>query len=328
MAYSPIRSSPTSDTTTSSNNSNKNSEYSKKLLDLKNAMDLLKTPPAPVPQAQPQQASHLVSYTPIKSSSLAKLNSISPFAYSFDSIEISMEDSSSPDTETTPLAHTTANTSNTDNPNDSYLLDSYNEEDSFLNPRSNNDPAIFSSPTLSRSYSNLNNLSNPPSSPYISSEELKNRLEATREAFQRSLEAQKRRLRTSISFQDIDSSFSTCGSGFDSDLSVDSLRDTKNQLERIKKEVAELIESDLEDVESIRNKKRLSNDNLMTIPDESWTATFFKFLSVFTISSIIFTFLFINHVPDLSTIVNYFASFDKQNILEKLEDTLNFLLQD
>lgn len=299
VAYSPMKMQRDNDNHNDNTNIPSDS-YSKKLMELKNAMDLLKTPPA-APQSQPLQI-NTISYTPIKSSSLATNHPTSPFASAIDAIEISMASSS--DTET--------------NGNDTSLLDAYREDDSFI--KNGN---IYSSPQPSMT-----------SSPFISSEELKKRLEATKEAFQRSLEAQKRRLRISLPFSEIDSSFSTCG--YDSDLSVDSLKDTKNQLERIKKEMAEIIESDFEDVETIRTRNRKENNeiinNLIMIKKESWSSALLKYFFIFSITSIIFTYLFITYVPSLTTIQtalnNFLTSFEKQNILERIEETLNFLLQE
>lgn len=301
VAYSPIKSSIESTNnnetvTTNINNTSNNDSYSKKLLELKNAMDLLKTPPAAI--GVQSQSSH-ISYTPIKSSTLAANNSTIPFDSAIDPIEISMASSS--DTETAD--------------NDTSLLDAYREdESSFIKDSRNNN--IFSSP----------HGSTITSSPYISSEELKMRLEATKEAFQRSLEAQKRRLRTSLPYCDIDSSFSTCG-GFDSDLSVDSFKETRNQLEKIKKEMAEIIESDFEDVKL----QRTSHNQTDLIKRESWnwSSFLFKYFVIFSITTIIFIHLFVNYLPNVQkTIVDFFSSFEKENFLEKVEETLNFLLQD
>lgn len=287
VAYSPLKS-----------GTDENSNYSKKLLELKNAMDLLKTPPA----ATPSQ-SHAISYTPIKSSSLAAENhSISPFTSAIDSIEISMATSSSSDNETYG--------------NDNSLLDAYREDDDSFVKRN-----IFSSP----------HHNSVTSSPYISSEELKKRLEATKEAFQRSLDAQKLRLRNSLPFHEMDSSFNNYN--FDSDLSLDSLRDTKDQLERIRKEMAEIIESDLEDVETIRAKnKQGKSSDIILIKKESLSSILLKYFVIFSIATIIFTHLFITYMPSLSTIQSFIksssSSFDKETFLEKIEDILNFLLQD
>ena len=294
VAYSPIKSS--NESTNSNNVDIGNNNYSKKLMELKNVMDLLKTPPVSTASLQ----SH-ISYTPLRSSNLAASHRTSPFASAIDPIEIYMA-SSSTDTETTG--------------NDTSLLDAYREDeihnDSFIK-RGN----IFSSPQNSVT-----------SSPYISSEELKKRLEATKDAFQRSLEAQKRRLRTSLPFSEIDSSFSTCG-GFDSDLSIDSLKDTKDQLERIKKEMVDIIESDFEDVK-IRNKHQNTRDILL-IKKESlnWSSILLKYFVIFSISTIIFIHLFINYFPKIqSTITACLSSIEKENFLERIEETLNFLLQD
>lgn len=301
VAYSPIKSSIESTSnaeaiTSNISNTSNNDNYSKKLLELKNAMDLLKTPPAATGVHQ-SQSSH-ITYTPIKSSTLAANNPTSPFASAIDVIEISMASSS--DTETAG--------------NDTSLLDAYHEdESSFIKDSRNNN--IFSSPHGSIT-----------SSPYISSEELKIRLEATKEAFQRSLEAQKRRLRTSLPFSDIDSSFSTCG-GFDSDLSVDSFKETRDQLEKIKKEMAEIIESDFEDV----NLQRASHKETDLIKRESWnwSSALFKYFVIFSITTIIFIHFFVNYLPNVQkTFVDFFSSFEKENFLEKVEETLNFLLQD
>lgn len=309
VAYSPLRSPGSPNTSNTSINDsfiaeNKKDNYSKKLMELKNAMDLLKTPPA-IPQS-----TH-VSYTPMKSSSLAtNHHPTSPFASAIDPIEISMGSSS--DTETTTG-------------NDTSLLDAYREDDSFYTTHNNT-----KNPNNFGNFANTSHIYSSPqnsvtSSPYISSEELKKRLEATKEAFQRSLEAQKRRLRTSLPHSELDSSFSTCG--YDSDLSVDSLRDTKDQLERIRKEMADIIESDLEDVDLIR--KREASDNLLAVKKESFTVSIFKYLLIFTVTFLAFTYLFISYAPSLYTAIQSFlSSFDKETFLEKLEETLNFLLQE
>ena len=300
IAYSPIKSTNEKiDSPNSKSNSN-NSSYSKKLIELKNAMDLLKTPPAATSStATLQPQSSYISYTPIKSSGLVANNPISPFASAIDAIEISMASSS--DTETAG--------------NDTSLLDAYHEDDShqdsLIQTRNSN---IFSSPQNSMN-----------SSPYISSEELKKRLEATKEAFQKSLEAQKHRLRASLLFNDVDSSFSTCG-GFDSDLSIDSLKSTRDKLEKIKKEVKEIVESDFEDVKLKRND--LSND-LIKREAWTWSSILFKYFVIFTISTIIFVHFFVNYFPALQLkIFDYISSFEKENFLNKVEEALNFLLND
>lgn len=300
VAYSPIKSSNESangnnvnaDTSTSNNN------YSKKLIELKNAMDLLKTPPATAVSLQ-SHSSH-ISYTPIRSSNLVANHHTSPFASAIDPIEISMA-SSSTDTET--------------NGNDTSLLDAYREDEthneSFIKTGN-----IFSSPQNSIT-----------SSPFISSEELKKRLEATKDAFQRSLEAQKLRLRTSLPFNEIDSSFSSCG-GFDSDLSIDYLKDTKDQLEKIKREMSVIIESDFEDVK-IRNNHQNTSDIMIKHESWNWSSILLKYFLIFSISTIIFIHFSINYFPKIqSAIIAFFLSFEKENFLERIEETLNFLLQD
>jgi hypothetical protein len=314
IAYSPIKSGSEAKSINNSIADTKNNNYSKKLMELKNAMDLLKTPPAASSSSSASgplqsQYSH-ISYTPLKSSTLATRNNLtSPFASSIDAIEISMASSSSDDTG-----------------NDTSLLDAYREDeddyssnhkDSFIKTRNNNN--IFSSPQNSVT-----------SSPFISSEELKKKLEATKEAFQRSLEAQKCRLRTSLPFSEIDSSFSFCA-GFDSDLSVDSLKDTREQLEKIKKEMTEIVESDFEEVKLSKNNNSYSNDGRGWIKQESlsWSSVLFKYFVIFSISTIIFVHLFMNYFPKIqSTIISFLSSFENVNFLEKFEETLNFLLQD
>ena len=165
------------------------------------------------------------------------------------------------------------------------------------------------------------------SSPYLSSDEMKKRLEATREAFQKSLEAQKRRLRSSYFDDDNDSSSFL----FDSDLSIDSLKSTRNQLEKIKKEINELIESDIEEIESHRRNKdeEVETNLLCSPPSDSFPVTIFKYFLVFSISSIIFTYLFISYTPVIK--LNYLKALEfieSGNLLDKMEELLNFLLQD
>ena len=315
VAYSPLKVS----SMTSPETPTPSQEYTKKLADLKNAMNLLKTPPPPQ-QNQPNQPNlsnpvHPVSYTPLRSSTLAHT---SPAAANDSSMEMAT------DSATDTLELTSIDTS---------LLDAYHDDDSFCRPASGmllrN---VYSSPANNYSMTTT-------SSPCLSSDDLKRRLEATKDAFQRSLEAQKRRLRTSFEEIEIDSSLSTCCNDNDSDLSLASLKSTKDQLERIRRDVSELIESDLEDVETIRKRKNIiqnthnnnnnnknnNNNNLITPINESFTLTLVKYSFVFAITSIVFTYLFICYAPSVFILLE---SLERVNFLEGFEETLNFILQD
>ena len=317
VAYSPIRTSNTNTKSgtnifTMSTDNNENiatsspSDYARKLLDLKNAMELLKTPPPVIQNSNSNSHPHNLSYTPMKSSTLT--HQISPaFASSIDeSMEISMDISDD----------STANNVNTTDTNNTSLLEAYHDNESVSISVAKNRHEVFSSPTPNFS------------SPYLSSDEMKKRLEATRDAFQKSLEAQKRRLRSSYFNDDHDSSSFL----FDSDLSIDSLKSTKNQLDKIKKEINELIESDIEEIERHRSKEeeKEEEENFITaIPSESFITTFFKYFVIFSISSIVFTYLFIIYTPILKS--NYLTLLELMqtgNVLDKIEEFLNFLVQD
>ena len=323
VAYSPIRNKNTHSSfnvfngSAGSNELNSSpSDYARKLLDLKNAMELLKTPPAPQSgysnpssafssghhQIPNTSANAVYSYTPLKSSALT--NQISPsFASSIDeSMEISME----------ILDDDSSTINNIINNDASLLLEAYHDEDTVsTQSRVIKHNELFSSPSPNFS------------SPYLSSDEMKKRLEATREAFQKSLEAQKRRLRSSyFDNQEDESSYS--------DLSIDSLKSTKNQLDKIKREINELIESDIEELERHSSKEKDEDVNLLNNPpSDSYFAAILKYLIIFSVSSIIFTYLFITYTPSIKANYSHILELPENgNILDKLEDFLNFLLQD
>lgn len=222
-----------------------------------------------------------------------------------ESMEMSIEISSASEANIT--------TTTTDNA-DTSLLDAYNEDES-LSIRSKNNNSVKQKESFTSPSPNF-------SSPYMTADEMKKRLVATREAFQKSLEAQKSRLRSN--YFDQEDSFV-----FDSDLSIDSLKSTKTQIEKIKKEINELIESDIEELE--KHSKHEVN-LLNTPPLESIFVSILKYLLIFSITSIIFTFIFINYTPVIKIqykkYLEYLEFIETVNVLEKIEEFLNFILQD
>ena len=92
-----------------------------------------------------------------------------------------------------------------------------------------------------------------------------------------------------------------------------------------------MIESDIEEIESHRRNKdeKVETNLLCSPPSDSFPVTIFKYFLVFSISSIIFTYLFISYTPVIK--LNYLKALEfieSGNLLDKMEELLNFLLQD
>lgn len=264
--------------------------YAKKLMDLKNAMEMLKTPP-PISK----------TYTPLHSSALA-FNS-SPTANFHQKSQLNRRNSYTNENE---VFMEISSASSTDEENNS-LLSAYNDDDSTVSSKFAEEVSIKS--PSSTTYS-------PRSSPFISSEDLKRRIESSKKVFQKSFDEQ--RLKRGSQFnsqQDFDSSFSMC----DPNLSIDSLNHTKNQLARIKQEISEIIESDSEDVNFVYRKtsKDFTPEIINDQSNDSLLLTILKFCLFFLISSVVFTYLIIN-----------FEQFTQYAYADKLEEIINFILQD
>ena len=377
--------------------------YARKLVELRNAMEMLKTPPSVKSTTivnddsngnnpnnnnnnnRNSNNNNNISYTPIKSSGLVTAD------YSFNDSNNNntnnyyhRRQSSSSFFNLADEEHDDHNLNISYNEpvsmemlsvseNDASLLDAYNDEPDFdhvtvttpnfrtgtgtrISLNNNNNFSSYSSP-------NSNSIR---SSPYISSDELRHRLQATREAFQKSLEAQKlstqiRQQKRHLSSQDLDSCFSTCDGGFDSDLSTDTLRDTRKLLNRIKREAGDLIESDLEDVSKLKLNSSINHHNdhnhnhnhnhnhhhhLNATPFNyyNYTLSFVLYFGLFIITFSLFTFsfMFINYSP-ISSLISLFSSikfkfklmtftfknyFRSDSFLEKCEEFINYLLQD
>lgn len=289
-------------------------------------MELLKTPP-PVSKSSTRSNSN-TSFT-----LNSNLNSNSKFNSSFISA-----DSSDDPSEIAEINNIMMRIADNDRDREQYEYESSSYMESSCDEERENDESFtsyyssFSNSQRnirdnSKNHSSTIHHSTPssqiPSSPSISSEELRERLAATKAAFQKSLQSQKEQFIPSaslvksssrlcgvpVAFEDIDSF------GFESDLSTDSFIDTKKELEAINAEARKLILATIipENIPVIHNQNRSSHSAYFLIITSSILTLALSVLFIY------FSFLKSNSQSHY---------FELEPFLQKCEQVLNFWLQE